>query len=413
MDNSKKVIVLGGGAAGFFGAIACAQENSRCEVVILEKTRQLLTKVKISGGGRCNVTHACFDPAQLVKYYPRGGQALRGPFTCFQPKDVIAWFEAKGVKLKVESDGRMFPVTDRSETIIDCLMKQAKECGIEVRTECNIITIEKSDNGYNLVSSLGENIHADVLLISTGSASKIFELLHQLGHRIIPSVPSLFTFNVPDSPLLELAGVSVPDVMAKIEGTSLIQEGPILVTHWGFSGPAILKLSAWGARILYDLKYQATLSINWLPRMTQEEIRSCLEETKGSSPAKQMKNECPFPLPRQLWKKLIDLSGIPQELKWVAASKKHFNQLILHLQKSRFNIHGKSTYKDEFVTCGGVSLDEINFKTMESRICPGLYFAGEALDIDGVTGGFNFQNAWTTSWIAGKSIGMAIESLKP
>lgn len=404
MNKPRTVVVLGGGAAGFFGAVACAQENSANTVILLEKTRQLLTKVKISGGGRCNVTHACYEPASLVKNYPRGNQALRGPFTRFQPKDTIEWFEKRGVQLKTESDGRIFPITDNSETIISCLMAQARAAKVQIRTECSIVSVDRLEDKFILATALGEQIQADDLLVCTGSAPKAQEWLQKLGHTIISPVPSLFTFNVPDSPLLELAGVSVPHILAKIEQTSLAQEGPILLTHWGFSGPAILKLSAWGARILHDLNYRAVLSINWLPMLTQEEILKDMHACKQATPSRLIGNESPFSLPKQLWKKLTAAAGISVELKWIDASKKQLNQLAMELQKSCYQINGKSTYKEEFVTCGGVKLDEVNFKTMESRICPNLYFAGEVLDIDGVTGGFNFQNAWTTSWIAGQAI---------
>lgn len=404
MTRLKTVVILGGGAAGFFGAIACAQANSCNRVVILEKTRQVLAKVKVSGGGRCNVTHACFEPALLVKNYPRGGLALRGPFSRFQPRDTIEWFETRGVHLKIEADGRIFPCSDSSTTIIDCFMNEAKAAGVEIWTEWAAASIKREENGYLLSTAKGDSIHADDLIVCTGSTPRTYEWLKALGHTIIPSVPSLFTFNVPSSPFLELAGVSVSEVSAKIEDTSLVQEGPVLMTHWGFSGPAILKLSAWGARILHDLDYRAVLSINWLPRFSEEEIRFRLEVCKQKSPSRLVVNECPFTLPKQLWKKLVVLSGISSELKWVEVSKKHLHSFIAQLRKSTFQIEGKSTYKEEFVTCGGIDLNEVNFKTMESRICPRLYFAGEVLDIDGVTGGFNFQNAWTTSWIAAHAI---------
>lgn len=402
--SNYQMIVIGGGAAGFFGAIACAQANSMHKVLLLEKNRQLLSKVRISGGGRCNVTHACFEPSQLVQNYPRGHRALRGPFTRFQPKDTIQWFKERGVELKVEEDGRMFPITDSSETIINCLMQSAQISGVIIKTECGIQNIHFCNPGFELHLSNGEILSCAKLLIATGSNSHVYEILKNLGHTIVPPVPSLFTFNVPDSPLLDLAGITIPSVHACIEGTELEQKGPLLLTHWGFSGPAILKLSAWGARILHEKQYQATLLLNWLPEDTKESIISVLNDWKVKNPAKMVSSESPFALPKNLWKKLIGISNIPPEMRWSHLSKALFNQLVDTLIQSRFKISGKSTFKEEFVTCGGVDLDDVNFKTMESKKCPGLYFAGEVLDIDGVTGGFNFQNAWTTSWIAGNAM---------
>lgn len=402
--NQNLILVIGGGAAGFFGAITCAQACSPKKVILLEKNRQLLSKVRISGGGRCNVTHACFDPAVLVQNYPRGHQALRGPFTRFQPRDTIQWFKEHGVELKVEEDGRMFPVTDKSETIINCLLRAAQQNGVDIRVESGIENISKNTSGFSVTLSDGSQMECIRLLVATGSSSKIYGCLEALGHHIVPPVPSLFTFNIPDSPLLDLAGISIPKVHLQIAGTSLQQTGPILFTHWGFSGPAVLKLSAWGARILYDMQYSASLIINWLPEMTRENVLAALNQYKNKNPTRQISSECPLPLPKNLWKKLVTMANIPTDLCWSYFSKSHLLSLSDILFKGSFNIRGKSTFKEEFVTCGGVHLDEVNFKTMESKKCPGLYFAGEVLDIDGVTGGFNFQNAWTTGWIAGQSL---------
>jgi predicted Rossmann fold flavoprotein len=398
-------VIVGGGAAGFFAAIACAQSFPAHRVILLEKTRQPLAKVRISGGGRCNVTHACFDPALLVRHYPRGSKELRGPFSRFQPKDTIEWFEKRGVPLKTEEDGRMFPTTDSSETIIACLYAEAKKAGVDLRLERGIQEIERHNQGFKLLLTNRETLFCDRLLMATGSAPKIYPLLEKLGHSIVPLVPSLFTFNVPDSPLQDLAGVSVSPVQAKIAETSLIQEGPLLITHWGFSGPAILKLSAWGARELHDKDYLATLLINWVPRYSEDELRQTLQKFKETYGARQMGSDYPLDLPRQLWRRFLQLVSIDLEQRWSALSKKQLSFLIAQLRNSSFAIQGKTTYKQEFVTCGGVCLDEVNFKTMESRLCPGLFFAGEILDIDGITGGFNFQNAWTTGWIAGQSMG--------
>lgn len=399
----KTVVVIGGGAAGFFGAIACAESHPHYRVILLEKARQLLSKVRVSGGGRCNVTHSCFDPALLVKNYPRGNKELRGPFTRFQPKDTIAWFESHGVPLKTEEDGRMFPVTDSSETIIHCLLTQAKKLGVQIRTESAVESISRAERGFQIGMANGETIACDALLIATGSSSKAYGWIQSLGHTIVPPVPSLFTFNVPGSPLEELAGISVPKAELSIAGTSLKQEGPLLITHWGFSGPAALKLSAWGARELHRMGYKGVLRVNWLPDLSLDELREHIEATKSTHPAKLVLGESPVSLPKNLWKKLAAKAGATADLRWSSLSKKVFGALLEILHNDAYTIDGKSTYKEEFVTCGGVSLDEVNFKTMESKKCPGLYFAGEVLDIDGVTGGFNFQNAWTTSWIAGNS----------
>ncbi|MBS4167974.1 NAD(P)/FAD-dependent oxidoreductase [Parachlamydia sp. AcF125] len=404
---SLKCVVIGGGAAGFFGAIACAQKNPLAQVTILEKTRQVLAKVRISGGGRCNVTHACFDPAQLVKNYPRGNKALLGPFHRFQPRDTIEWFEKRGVMLKTEEDGRMFPLTDSSQTIIECLMQAARKAKVEIKLEAGIVRIEREAGQFKLFLGDGECHYADRLLLATGSHPLAFQWAAALGHTIVPPVPSLFTFNIQNFSLKELAGVSVEQAEAKIEGTALAQSGPLLITHWGFSGPAALKLSAWGARDLHQKGYKGTLVINWIPQFLADRALSTLQQGRKKLARRSLGSENPFSLPRQLWKALLIRAEIEAEKKWVNLDNASLNRLVQRLQEDRYLIEGKSTYKQEFVTCGGVHLDEINFKAMESRLCPHLYFAGEILDIDGVTGGFNFQNAWTTSWLAGQA--MAIE----
>ncbi|WP_075883321.1 NAD(P)/FAD-dependent oxidoreductase [Candidatus Protochlamydia sp. W-9] len=405
-DKSLTIVVVGGGAAGFFGAISCAHHFPQHQVILLEKTRQPLAKVRISGGGRCNVTHACFDPSILIKSYPRGSQELRGPFTRFQPKDTIEWFENRGVKLKVEEDGRMFPVTDQSETIIACLQQAAREARIDIRLERAVQRIIKEEKEFILHLSNEEILICDKLLMATGSAPKLYPLLEELGHTIIPLVPSLFTFNVPDSPLLDLAGVSLPFAQVRLVDEGIMQQGPLLLTHWGFSGPAVLKLSAWAARELHTLNYKTKMEINWLPNLSEEEIRQTFSKMKRSNPAKLVMSESLFELPKQLWKRLAQLSSIDADLRWAMLSNKHLSSFITYLRASPFLIQGKTTYKQEFVTCGGVALNEVNFKTLESRRCPHLFFAGEILNIDGITGGFNFQNAWTTGWIAGCSMGM-------
>lgn len=398
------IVVIGGGAAGFFGAIAAAEHNSECRVILLEKARQVLAKVRVSGGGRCNVTHACFDPAVLVRNYPRGSKALRGPFSRFQPRDTVEWFETRGVGLKTEEDGRMFPVTDSSETIINCLVSQAKKHKVQLRTECGVEAIVRTDNGFELSLADGEILRCDRLLIATGSNAKAQGWIQSLGHTIVPPVPSLFTFNIPGSPLEELSGVSVPKAEVSIVGSSLEQTGPLLITHWGFSGPAVLKLSAWGARELHAMHYKAKVRINWLPDSTADELKAQLNGMKQAHAARLVLGDSPVDLPRNLWKKLAAKAGATPELRWSMLPNKVLNSLLEVLKGDIYQIDGKSTYKEEFVTCGGVALEEINFKTMESKKCPGLHFAGEVLDIDGVTGGFNFQNAWTTSWIAGHAM---------
>ncbi len=401
LSMSKKIVVIGGGAAGFFGAITCARAHPGHSVILIEKMRQVLAKVRISGGGRCNVTHSCFDPAELVRAYPRGGKALLGPFHRFQPRDTIQWFKECGVELKTEADGRMFPVSNRSETIIQCLMQEAEKAGVVLMRETEVLGIEP---GFTVQLKDQESLHADALLLATGSSKKGYEWAQHLGHTIIPPVPSLFTFNIKDERLEDLSGVSVPHVKLQIEGTDLKQEGPLLITHWGMSGPAILKLSAWGARILHDLNYEATLRVNWVPDRKPDQVRTDLQEMRTSRGKKTVWTEILYGLPKNLWKKLVAAAGIKEERLFAQLSNQELQGLTAQLTDGRFPISGKSTNKDEFVTCGGVALNEVNFQTMESKICPGLYFAGEILDIEGITGGFNFQNAWTTAWIAGTSI---------
>lgn len=404
MSERLTIAIIGGGAAGFFGAITCATTTPQHRVILFEKARQVLAKVRVSGGGRCNVTHACFDPALLIQNYPRGGKELRGPFSRFQPRDMIQWLESHHVPLKVESDGRMFPITDSSETIINCLLQQAQASQVELMRECGVVDCQKTANKFQLKLSNDEVLLCDRLLVATGSSHKTHAWLQNLGHTIVPPVPSLFTFNIPNSPMLELAGTSVTKVRVSIEGTGLEQTGPLLLTHWGFSGPAILKLSAWGARILHEMNYRAILRVNWLPDLPINEIKEILMAYRKRAALRQLANEVPFPFSKNLWKTFLTLASIPSDLKWAALSNQSINNLANLLHAGAFDIDGKSTYKDEFVTCGGICLKEVDFKTMQSRVCPHLYFAGEILDIDGVTGGFNFQNAWTTSWIAGKAM---------
>lgn len=402
-----QVVVIGGGAAGFFGAIAIAKAHPHTQVTLLEASRQLLAKVRISGGGRCNVTHACFEPAGLVQNYPRGGKALRGAFSRFQSKDTVNWFSDRGVKLKTEPDGRMFPVTDDSETIVDCLMQAARSAGVNVRTGAAVISVSRQTDKFEILLKSGEILQCDRVLLATGSSHIGYQIAKSLGHQIEPPVPSLFTFNVLDSKLRDLAGVSVnAQLRLSLDGkTQLEQSGPLLITHWGLSGPAVLKLSAWGARMLHDSRYQATLLINWLPQYNPEVLRQKLLLVKFESPKKAIAVHRGIDLPHRLWQYLVARVGISEETRWAELSNKALNLLIQELSQGQYLIQGKGVFKEEFVTCGGVNLKEVNFKTMESRCCPGLYFAGEILDIDGVTGGFNFQSAWTTAYLAGQAMG--------
>ncbi len=431
-----KIVVIGGGAAGFFGAITCATAHPNTQVTLLEASAQPLTKVRISGGGRCNVTHACFDPALLVQAYPRGGKALRGALTRFQPNDTIAWFEAHGIQLKTEPDGRMFPITDNSQTIVDCLYHAAETAGVKIYTSTPVKSISRhpslllkedtetrehgdAENVSEIYTPLptphfqinlknSKTIKCDRILLATGSNPLGYRWAKEFGHPIEPPVPSLFTFTIQDPRLKDLAGVSVNQASLRLpeaDKTVKEQTAPLLITHWGLSGPAVLKLSAWGARFLHDNHYQTPLLINWLPQYNQEKIRQLLISVKSQLPQRQVTTSCPVPIPKRIWISLVNHVGISTQQRWAEVSKKELNQLIQELNQGRYLIQGKGVFKEEFVTCGGVSLNSVNFKTMESRICPGLYFAGEILDIDGITGGFNFQNAWTTAWIAGQSMG--------
>ncbi|BAS56268.1 fumarate reductase/succinate dehydrogenase flavoprotein-like protein [Leptolyngbya boryana NIES-2135] len=399
-----KVVVIGGGAAGFFGAICAAQAGA--EVTLLEAGQNCLSKVLISGGGRCNVTHSCFEPALLVQHYPRGGKALRGAFSQFQPKHTIEWFTDRNVKLKTEADGRIFPITDDARTIADCLLNQAADLGVKIYTQSPVKAVAKVEDQFLVTLRSEQVLTADRVLIATGSNPNGYQFARSLGHSVIDPVPSLFTFNIRDDRLTDLAGVSVDPVRLRLQvgEAKFEQTGALLITHWGVSGPAVLKLSAWAARELHDARYQARLSINWLPKQNPEQLRQELTAVRNQIPQKTIAANCPVMLPRRLWERLTEAVGIQKERRWAELSNKTLNQLIQELMQGSYQISGKGVFKDEFVTCGGVNLKEINFKTMESRCCPGLYFAGEVLDIDGVTGGFNFQSAWTTGWIAGNAI---------
>ncbi|MEJ0090505.1 MAG: NAD(P)/FAD-dependent oxidoreductase [Limisphaerales bacterium] len=405
--NLERIVVVGGGAAGFFTALTCAENHRHAEIFILEKTAQFLSKVKISGGGRCNVTHACFDARELTTRYPRGERALIAPFKQFQAADTVAWFEQRGVKLKTESDGRMFPTTDSSQTIIDCLMNAANAAGIKLKTNCGVESVaKKPDGGFELMLSNGEKLTCDKLLLATGGCRTpaLGQLAVSLGHTLEPPVPSLFTFHIETPWLRELAGISLENVEASVADAKLRERGALLITHWGLSGPAILRLSAWGARALHDKNYHFPLLINWLPDLNEEKLAAAFQTCRQTQPAKFIINTPLAKLPARLWEQLVIASGLPRETRWAALSGAGQHKLIRQLLRSEFPVTGKSLNKDEFVTCGGVKLNEVNFKTMESKLCPGLFFAGEVLDIDGITGGFNFQAAWTTGWLAGRAM---------
>ena len=421
--------MVGGGAAGFFAAIAAAEAGA--DVTVLEKTARFLDKVRISGGGRCNVTHACFETREFSARYPRGGQALLSAFSKFSARDTVAWFESRGVKLKTESDGRMFPTTDSSQTIVNCLFDAAKKSGVKLRLNCAVESVVKTAEGkFELTlgterrpparlengvaqehagSETGapaEKISCDKLLLATGGcrAAVAGQLAVTLGHTLEPPVPSLFTFQIESPWLRSLAGVSLELAEVSVPAAKLRESGPLLVTHWGLSGPAILKMSAWGARALHDLNYQFSLFVNWLPESNAEKIIKEFKARRDSAGAKLLVNVPLFPLTARLWEQLVLAAGLARETRWSALTRSQAQALAQQLTRTEFFVTGKSLNKDEFVTCGGVKLAEVNFKTMESKICPGLFFAGELLDVDGITGGFNFQAAWTTGFIAGNAM---------
>ena len=401
-----RVVVVGGGAAGFFGAITCAEAlGGRGSVTILERGANVLQKVKVSGGGRCNVTHSCFEPKALAKRYPRGGPALIGAFHRFQAADTVKWFESRGVELKTEADGRMFPTTDQSQTIINCLTNAARAAGVELRTNCGVERVERrSEGGFRLWLSAGASLDCDVLLLATGGAKAADTLAASLGHTIEPPVPSLFTFHIADKRLEGLSGLAVERATVSAVGTKLKETGPVLITHWGLSGPGILRLSAWGARELAAVNYQFKLRVNWLPDHHFDSVIALAQAQRGLTGARQVQNVALAGLPSRLWERLVATAGIAPQTQWAGLNKTQLHALARLLVESEFAVTGKSMNKEEFVTCGGVRLGEVDFKTMESRVCPGLYFAGELLDIDGITGGFNFQAAWTTGWHAGNAM---------
>lgn len=400
-----KVAVVGGGAAGFFAAIHLAEICPDAEVHIFEKGQQILGKVRVSGGGRCNVTHACFDVRQLVKYYPRGSKELLGPFHRFGPQDTINWFADRGVELKTEEDGRMFPVTDSSQTIIDSFLDASDECGLSIHTQSGLMGIEQLEYGWKLTLDHNKIFVADAVLLAGGSSSSLWNLLAGLGLKMINPVPSLFTFHIPDKSLRSLSGVSIENVELKIPGFKYLSDGPLLFTHWGLSGPSILKLSAFAARYLNECDYQSILTINFLPDYSDEEISDDFNDWRQIHSRRQVGSQSPFAsIPKRCWHFILEKAKINDTINWADVSNKQIRTLVSALIAAEFEIRGKSTFKEEFVTCGGVSMDEINTKNFEARRYPGLFFAGEILNVDAVTGGFNFQHAWTSGWIAAEGI---------
>lgn len=398
-----KIVIIGGGAAGFFAALRAKEQCPNARVLILERTAQLLSKVKISGGGRCNVTHHCFDPKLLVQNYPRGNKELLGLFHQFQPRDTINWFQQRGVELYAESDGRMFPITNNSETIIKCFLDQAKQLGVEIKTQSKVVAIDKENSRYKITLASSAEVQADRLIIASGNSQVIWNLIEKLGHKIQKPIPSLFTFNVPNFELEPLAGVSVQHTKMKLLGGKYEQEGPLLITHWGFSGPASLKLSAWEARYLADLNYETQLIIDWVPASSLNEITQSLIEFKSSNGKQKIESLKMNPIPKKLFRALCLKTGFSEIGRVQQLTDKNLQAIAALLKRDIYHVQGKTTNKEEFVTCGGITLNEVSFKTMESKFCPGLYFCGEVLDIDGVTGGFNFQAAWSTGWLAGNS----------
>jgi len=405
------IAIIGGGAAGFFSAITCAEAMPQCRVTIFERGKSVLEKVRVSGGGRCNVTHACFDPKLLVQYYPRGNRELLGPFMQFGPQQTIDWFQKRGVVLKTEADGRMFPNTDSSQTIVDCLQQAARRSGVTVRTSTRVekISFKPDKNNFQLqVQGETRPLIFSKILIATGSNTAIWEMLHAQGHTIVPPVPSLFTFNIKDSRIQDLMGVAAAHTRVRVPGTKLQSEGPLLITHWGMSGPGILRLSAWGARTLETNAYQFPLEVNWLGGLDPAAISDQLQAQKMEHGKKLILSRPLFEFPARLWERLVKAAEISETLRWADLDNKRLQKLQLQLSACTFSVKGKSTFKEEFVTAGGVALNEVNFKTFESKKIPGLYLAGEVLDIDAITGGFNFQATWTGAWIAGNAIAQSL-----
>lgn len=400
------LIVVGGGAAGFYSAVRAAEKNPSLKIAILEKSNKVLAKVKISGGGRCNVTHDCLEPFSLAKHYPRGEKSLKTVFKFHDARHTIEWFRKKGVELKVEDDGRMFPVTDDSQTIIDCLMREALSHKIKIQMGEGVVDASREEDQFLIRTQQGKNYRSRFLVIATGGNpnSNFYNWIASLGHTIIPPIPSLFTFNDSEDKFKDLMGLAVPNGEVRIAGTKLSQSGPILITHWGLSGPAVIKLSAWAAEYLYQQKYEFTALVSWIGPTTEVEIQKQLLEFKQSKGKQKVYTNPQFGIPQRLWTRLCELSQIEENKIWGELAQKNLNRLMEYLIRCPFKIKGKTTFKEEFVTCGGVDLKEIDLERMESKLVKNLFFAGEVLNIDGETGGFNFQAAWSTGFVAAKGI---------
>jgi predicted Rossmann fold flavoprotein len=396
-----RIAIIGGGAAGFMAAITAKLHNGKNEVVLFEKSNKVLAKVKISGGGRCNVTNACFSVSQLIKNYPRGEKFLKNAFHHFYTQDTIDWFESRGVPLKAEADNRMFPISDNSQSIVDCLMNEIDKLGVELKLQSVISKIEKVEDQFLLEINHQKN-YFDKVIIATGGSPKLsgFDWINNLQKNIVEPVPSLFTFNIPKDGITELMGVVASNATVRIQGTKIKHSGPLLITHWGMSGPAVLKTSSFGARYLFDNNYNFNIQINWTD-FSEEEYQNLIAQNKTSN--RLITNKNPFEIPSRLWNFIVQKSQISELKKWNELSKKDINKLLNHLMNDVYAVKGKTTFKEEFVTSGGVDLNDINSQTMESKNCKGLYFCGEVMNIDGVTGGFNFQAAWTSGFLAGKN----------
>ncbi len=403
---NKRLIVIGGGASGFFAAVNAARMTPQLKVILLEKTSKLLSKVRVSGGGRCNVTHALFDIPEMSKRYPRGQNFVKKTFHQFFTTDTIKWFEERGVKLKTEQDGRMFPITDSSQTIVDCLMKDVNKYGVEIRMNTEVKELRQENGEWKIITANDHLFTANYVVIASGGypKSNMFQWLKNIGHTIAEPVPSLFTLNLPKHSITTLKGVSVDEVKLKIEGTKLAEEGPILITHWGLSGPVILRLSAWGAKQLAICSYQFAVHINWIPQITEQSLKEQFQNFRTANSAKKITNHHFAQLPNRLWQFLLEASGITKEMRFADLPAKLENLLIKNLVDYVVEVKGKTTFKEEFVTAGGINLSEVDANSMMSKKLPNLFFAGEVLDVDGITGGFNFQHAWTSGWIAANSI---------
>lgn len=412
--KNKKLIVIGGGAAGFFCAINAARIQPDLEVILLEKSVRFLSKVRISGGGRCNVTHACFDVDEMSKLYPRGARLMKNLLHQFGPANTIQWFLERGVELVTEADGRMFPSTNDAQTIVDCLIREAEKYKVKIILHKEVVSIG-ADDRFTISTADGSELIADFVFVATGGypKSEQFSWLLKLGHTIEPPVPSLFTFNVPDPELRKLMGISVDPVRISLVGNKLQVTGPLLITHWGISGPAALRLSAFAARELSEKSYTGKLTVNWIPGYNESNLRSQWQDWRKQYGGQKLFLRCPFSLPTRLWHYLLMKAGIPEIRTWAEITTREQNQLIAILLGSELEFKGKTTFKEEFVTCGGISLKEIHPSTMESKIIPGLYFGGEVVDVDGVTGGFNFQHAWASGWVAATAIAAACNKKAP